>query len=193
MSIQKAKSSVHVTIAATPFLDRWCQKFTPERGNRLPWHGSSVNRITHISSIVKSFRRNLPPRRLLGGLCGPLSKGHISQALIGHFPGLPGLALPLAPPGACIAVCGFPHMRKARFCHGPPSVPASPRRKEFWEGGHSFAMRPSQRAPLWESPKAWAVGFSGAFRAVFPRQIAGFLRARSTRFFRFYFIMPRTR
>ena len=33
MSIQKAKSSVHVIIAATPFLfDRGCQKFTPKEG-----------------------------------------------------------------------------------------------------------------------------------------------------------------
>ena len=169
-----------------------CQKFTPERGNRLPWHGSAVNRITHISSIVNASAGICRCGGSWAACAARFEKG-IFHALIGHFPGLPGLALPLAPPGACVAVCGFPHMREARFCRGPPSVPASPRRKEFWEGGHSFAMRPSQRAPLWESPKAWAVGFSGAFRAVFPRQIAGFLRARSTRFFRFYFIMPRTR
>ena len=31
-----------------------CQKFTPERGNRLPWHGSAINRISHISSIVNA-------------------------------------------------------------------------------------------------------------------------------------------
>ena len=31
-----------------------CQKFTPERGNRLPRRGSAENRITHISVIVNA-------------------------------------------------------------------------------------------------------------------------------------------
>ena len=31
-----------------------CQKFTPERGNRLPRHGSAVNRISQYPSIVNA-------------------------------------------------------------------------------------------------------------------------------------------
>lgn len=31
-----------------------CQKFTPERGNRLPWHGSATNRITLNLPIVNT-------------------------------------------------------------------------------------------------------------------------------------------
>ena len=52
-----------------------CQKFTPERGNRLPWHGSAVNRISQYSSIVNTTagicryggsRKALKPQRLWG-------------------------------------------------------------------------------------------------------------------------------
>lgn len=184
MSIQKAKSSVHVTIAATPFLDRWCQKFTPERGNRLPWHGSAINRISHISSIVNASAGICRYGGSWAACAARFQKG-IFHALIGHFPGLPGLALPLAPPGACVAVCGFPHMREAPVLSWPPIGASVSQEERILGGGHSFAMRPGQQAPLWESPKAWAVGFSGAFRAVFPSQITGFLRTRSTRFFVF--------
>ena len=31
-----------------------CQKFTPERGNRLPWHGSPTNRVTLNLPIVNT-------------------------------------------------------------------------------------------------------------------------------------------
>ena len=46
-------------------------------------------------------------------------------------------------------------------------------------------MRPWQRAPAVGIAQSLARFFPGAFRWIFPRQIAGFLRAGSARFFVF--------
>ena len=141
MSIQKAKSSVHVTIAATPFLcDRGCQKFTPERGNRLPWHGSAINRISHISSIVNASSGICRCGGSWAACAARFQKG-IFHALIGRFPGLPGLTLPLAPPGACVAVFGFSHLRKAPVLSWPPSVPKPRGKTKFGEGNQPVCVR----------------------------------------------------
>lgn len=96
-----------------------CQKFTPERGNRLPWHGSAINRISHISSIVNAS----------AGICrygGPwaacaarFEKGILPAQIVQRC-GYLRRVFPLAPPGACVAVCGFSHVRKAPVLSWPP-------------------------------------------------------------------------
>ena len=108
-----------------------CQKFTPERGNRLPWHGSAINRISHISSICQCLRRNLPPRRLLGGLCGPLSKGHISRS-DRPFPRLAGSGAP-----ACAPRCLRCRLRFLSRAQGPGFVMA-PHRCQSPGAGQNF-------------------------------------------------------
>lgn len=111
-----------------------CQKFTPERGNRLPWHGSAINRISHISSIVNPSAGICRQGGSWAACAARFQKG-IFHALIGHFPGLPGLALPLAPPGACVAVCGFSHVRKAPVLSWPPIGAKAPGQDKISGGG----------------------------------------------------------
>lgn len=105
-----------------------CQKFTPERGNRLPWHGSAINRISHISSIVNASSGICRCGGSWAACAARFQKG------IFQFPGLPGLTLPLASPGACVAVCGFSHLRKAPVLSWPPIGAKAPRENKIWGG-----------------------------------------------------------
>ena len=154
-----------------------CQKFTPERGNRLPWHGSAVNRITQYSSIVNASAGICRYGGSWAACAARFQKG-ILPAQIFQLPACAGAAW--VSHWAFRLVCARP-----RFCRGHPSVPASPGRFKFREGGHSFAMRPRQQAPAVGIAQSLARFFPGAFRWNFPRQIAGFLRAGSARFFVF--------
>lgn len=187
MSIQKAKSSVHVTIATTPLLSSGGARSSPPKG------GTAYRGTVAPSTGYPIFLQlSMPSAGICryGGswaACAARFEKGIFHALIGHFPGLPGLALPLAPPGACVAVCSFPHMRKARFCRGPPSVPASPRRKEFREGGHSFAMRPRQQAPAVGIAQSLARLFPGAFRWIFPAKLRVFSAREALVFSRLFY------
>ena len=117
-----------------------CQKFTPERGNRLPWHGSALNRISHIPSIVNASAGICRCGGSWAACAARFQKG-IFHALIGRFPGLPGLTLPLTPPGACVAICGFSHLRKAPVLSWPPSVPQPRGRTKFGEGDQPVCVR----------------------------------------------------
>ena len=139
-----------------------CQKFTPERGNRLPWHGSAVNRITQYSSIVNASAGICRCGGSWAACAARFQKG-ILPAQIVQLPACAGAAW--VSHWAFRLVCARP-----RFCRGPPSVPASPGRLKFREGGHSFAMRPRQQAP--------AVGISQSLARFFPVHSAGFFPAK---------------
>ena len=105
-----------------------CQKFTPERGNRLPWHGSAINRISHISSIVNASSGICRCGGSWAACAARFQKG------IFQFPGLPGLTLPLAPPRRLR--CRLRFLSPAQgpgFVMAPLSAKA-PRENKIWGG-----------------------------------------------------------
>ena len=99
-----------------------CQKFTPERGNRLPWHGSAINRISHISSIVNTS----------AGICRcggswqlmrPALKRAHSQLRWSSVVVICAGCSRLRPPAPALPFAVSLTCARPRFCHGPPSVP----------------------------------------------------------------------
>ena len=159
-----------------PFLIGGVRSSPPKRGNRLPWHGSAVNRITQYSSIVNTTAVICR----CGGswaACAARFQNGILPAQIVQLPACAGAAW--VPPGL-FASCA----RGSGFIVPPVGASVS-QEERILGGGHSFAMRPRQRVPAVGIAQSLARFFPGAFRWIFPRQIAGFLRARSTRFFVF--------
>ena len=100
-----------------------CQKFTPERGNRLPWHGSAVNRITQYSSIVNAS----------AGIC---RYGGSWVACAARFQNgiLPAQIVQLP---ACAGAAWVPPGRFASCARGPGFVVA-PHRCQLLPGGSNF-------------------------------------------------------
>lgn len=117
-----------------------CQKFTPERGNRLPWHGSAINRISHISSIVNAS----------AGICsyGGFWAACAARFQKGILPSSDSPALCLSAPG--VPACAPRRLRcRLRFlspAQGPgfvmaPSVPKPRGRTKFGEGNQPVCVR----------------------------------------------------
>lgn len=135
MSIQKAKSSVHVTIATTPLLSSGGARSSPPKGGTA--YRGTVAPSTGYPIFLQFVNASAGICHQGGSwaACAARFQKGIFHALIGHFPGLPGLALPLAPPGACVAVCGFSHVRKAPVLSWPPIGAKAPGQDKISGGG----------------------------------------------------------
>ena len=104
-----------------------CQKFTPERGNRLPWHGSAVNRITQYSSIVNTTAAIFHYGGSWAACAARFQKG-ILPAQIAQRPACAGAAW--VSRWAFRLVCARP-----RFCRGPPIGAKAPGQDKISGGG----------------------------------------------------------
>lgn len=141
MSIQKAKSSVHVTIATTPLLSSGGARSSPPKG------GTAYRGTVAPSTGYPIFLQlSMPPLEFAvaaapGRLVRPLSKGHISRS-DRPFPRLAGPDAPAcAPPAPALPFAVSLTCARPRFCRGPPSVPKPRGKTKFGEGNQPVCVR----------------------------------------------------